>query len=80
MWTWPYVPSFARSFVWGAAILALFPGNFLSSILMDKLFWKSGLSLTAMSVAGMPVLVAMNAALWFGVIGALRRLLGRRSY
>jgi hypothetical protein len=78
MWTWRYAPPVASSFIWGIAFIALFPGNVLSAILIEKLFWNSGLSLIAMSVAEMPVLVAINAVLWFGVIRALRRLLGRR--
>jgi hypothetical protein len=79
MWTWQYAPPAAGSFVWGTAIIALFPGNILSAMLVEKLFWKSGLSLTAMAAAEMPVLVAINAVLWFSVIGAMRRLFGQRS-
>jgi hypothetical protein len=79
MWTWQYVPVAASSFVWGTALIALFPGNILSAILIDKLFWSSGLSPTGMSVAEMPVLVAINALLWVGLIGAIRQLLGQRS-
>jgi hypothetical protein len=78
MCIWPYAKA-AYSFLWGTAFIALFPGNLLAAMLIEKLFWNSGLSLTAMSAIEMPVLVALNAALWFSVIGVVRRLLGLRS-
>jgi hypothetical protein len=79
MWIGRYGPPAAGSLVWGTALVALFPGNFLSAMVIEKLFWSSGLSLTAMSVAEMPLVVAINALLWVGVIGAIRRLRGQRS-
>jgi hypothetical protein len=79
MWVWPHVQSIAGSFVWGTTLIALFPGNMLSAIIIEKVFWSSGLSLTSMAFIEMPVLVAINFALWFGVIGAIRRLTAHRS-
>jgi hypothetical protein len=78
MWIWPYATG-AFSFLWGTAFIALFPGNLIAAMLIEKLFWKSGMSLTAMSAAQMPVLVVVNGVIWFVLIGAVRRLLGRRT-
>jgi hypothetical protein len=77
LWMWRYAPPAASSFVWGTALVALFPGNILSAILIEKLFWSSRLSLTTMAVAEIPVLLSINALLWFGLATAVRRL-GRR--
>jgi hypothetical protein len=67
MFTWQAAPRAVASPIWGTAIVALFPGNFLSAILIDKLFWQSQLSQTAMVAAEIPLLIAINAALWFGL-------------
>ena len=64
---WPHTTNVA-AFLWGTALITLFPGNFLSAFLVERLFWNSGLSLTSMSLLELPLLVAINAALWFAVI------------
>jgi len=74
---WRYAPPAASSFIWGTALVALFPGNILSAILIEKLFWSSRLSLATMAVAEIPMLLSINAPLWFGLATAVRRL-GRR--
>jgi hypothetical protein len=78
MWMWRYAPPAASSFVWGTALVFLFPGNVLSAILIERLFWNR-LSLTTMALVEVPVLLAINALLWFGVIGAVRGLRRRHS-
>jgi hypothetical protein len=47
----------------------------LSAMLVEPLLWRSDWSLTAMSLAEVPVLVALNAVVWFGVIGIFRKLI-----
>ncbi len=69
----------AASFMWGTAAVALFPGNFASAVLIEKLFWNSGWTLTSMLAAEIPVLIAINAAIWFGLVIALQWMFGRRS-
>jgi hypothetical protein len=76
MCTWHSVPLVVASFFWGTSIVALFPGNVLSAMLIEKLFWNSDLSLAAMVAAQIPVLIAINAALWFALVktvGLLRQ-------
>jgi hypothetical protein len=79
MFTWQAAPPAAASFLWGTAAVALFPGNFASDILIEKLFWNSGWTLTSMLAAEIPVLIAINAAIWFGVVRAMQWMFGRRS-
>jgi hypothetical protein len=76
MWLWPVVPT-AGAFMWGTEIIVLLPGNFISAILVEKLFWSSGLSLTEMSLLEAPILVAVNALLWFLLMRLVQRLRGR---
>jgi hypothetical protein len=80
MCTWQSTPLAVASLIWGTALIALFPGNFLSTMLIEKLFWKSELSLTAMLAAEIPVLIAINAALWFALIKTMRRLFRPRFH
>jgi len=79
MFTWQAAPAAAASFLWGAAVVALFPGNFASAALIEKLFWNSGWTLTAMLAAEIPALIAINAAVWFGLVRAMQRMFGGRS-
>lgn len=76
MWLWPVVP-IAGPYVSGAALIALLPGNFISAMLIEKLFWGSRLSLTGMSLLEVPILVAVNALLWFSLMRLVHRLRGR---
>jgi hypothetical protein len=77
MFAWQWAPAVTSSFLWGAALIALFPGNFAGAIFAEKLFWNSGLSQAMMLLVEIPVLIICNAALWFCVIIASRRLLRR---
>jgi len=77
MWIWPHA-RVGAPFLWGAAFTALFPGNIISTWLIEKLFWESSLSLTAMLALEVPIMVGINALLWFIIIGLIRNLVGRR--
>jgi hypothetical protein len=59
--------------------MGVFPVNILSAILIEKLFWSSRLSLATMAVAEIPVLLSINALLWFGLATAVRRLERRHT-
>jgi hypothetical protein len=76
---WPFAKA-AGPFLWGTAFIALLPGNLLSAMLIEKLFWNVGISLKAMSITEIPLMIAFNGALWFVVIGSIRWLFGRRSH
>jgi hypothetical protein len=76
MFTWQWAP--AAAFLWGAALVLLFPGNFLSAMLAEKLFWNSGLSQGAILAMEVPILLVCNAIVWLGAISTGRRLIRRR--
>jgi hypothetical protein len=69
----------AGSFLWGTAFITLLPGNLMAAMLIEKLFWNTGLSLRAMSIVEIPLMIVFNAVLWFVVIGSIRWLFGRHS-
>ena len=75
MWTWQHAQS---TVLWGTSLIALFPGNLLSTVLVEKMLWGSRLSLAAMSAIEVPVLIAINAALWFSVVAVFRALFAGR--
>jgi hypothetical protein len=78
MWMWPHA-RVAGAFFWGAAFVALIPGNILSTTLIEKLFWNSSLSSTAMLIAELLLMVAINALLWIVVIGVIRKRIGQHE-
>ena len=69
---WPLGPT-AGPYLWGTALLALLPGNLISAILVEKLLWSSRLSLTGMSLLEVPILLAINALLWFSLMRLIQR-------
>ncbi len=71
-WLWEHPPSAASSLLWGTALLALFPGNLLSAWVVEKLFWHSGLSLTAMGIISTALLLVINATVWLAAMKALQ--------
>jgi hypothetical protein len=76
-WTWSHSALVGR-YLWDVSFVSLFPGNVVSAVLIEKLMWGSHWSATAMALAEIPLLVAINAVLWFAAIGLVRRLLRRR--
>jgi len=75
MFTWQLPQVYAYwQFMWVTASLALLPGNILSALLIEKLMWGSGLSLMMIAMIELSVTIAINAAVWLGVIRALRGL------
>jgi hypothetical protein len=79
---WPHAPSSVSMPMWGTALIALFPGNFIGGFLAEKLFWQKGLSLSGLSVLAMLLQFLINAAIWFAVVKGVKVLYGyfsRRS-
>ena len=72
-------PASYSALAWATGFIACFPGGVLASILTEKLFWKSSLSLQSMWLINVPILVCINAIFWVAVLSASRALLGRRS-
>ena len=71
-WLWEHPPSAASSFLWGTGLIALFPGNLLGALIVEKLFWQSHLSLTGMGMISTVLSVAINATIWLVVVKALQ--------
>lgn len=76
MWSWPYFNT-ASAALWGTALVCLFPGNMVSAGLVEKLLWKSTLSLGSMAAIELPFLIGINLGVWFVVIAAFRKVAGR---
>lgn len=75
-------PSAASSVLWGTGFVLLFPGDLLSALIMEKLFWQSRLPLASMTAITAVLMVAINAVVWFlvvKVVGAIRARLFAHS-
>jgi hypothetical protein len=78
-WLWPHVPANIGAALWGTALVLLIPGNFLATWIVERSFWRSGLSLASMGTLSTLILFAMNALLWFVLVKAFRHVRARRS-
>jgi|SRR5579872_7164026 len=70
-------PSVASSFLWGTGFVMLFPGDLLSAVIVEKLFWHSRLSLASMTVITAVLLVAINAIIWWVVVKTVQVIYAR---
>ncbi len=73
---WERLPSRMGAPLWGTAVIALLPGNFLGGWIVEGAFWHKGLSLTVIGVLSLAVALIINAVIWFTVvkaIGVMRR-------
>ncbi len=70
----PY--SSASALLWGTGLILLFPGNMLGSVLVEKLFGESHVPTSATDLLTVVAVVAINAILWFVVLGILRLIFG----
>jgi hypothetical protein len=64
-------------FLSGPVLLA--PGGLLSLVIVEKLLWKSGLTLSGMTWAELALTLALNAALWWLAAKAWKAIRSRRS-
>jgi len=78
-WFWEHPYSGGSSFLWGAGLLALFPGNLLGMWAVQSLLWHSRLTLGAMSMIAIVLGVAINAVVWFVVVKIFQSIFRRRS-
>ncbi len=64
-WTWGYVAQSALGlFLWGTALVTLFPGNVLSGVVVEKLFWGSRVTVFQMTIIAVPIEIAINVGIW----------------
>lgn len=77
-WFWHHPYSTASALLWGTGLILLFPGNFLGSLLVEKLFWESHLPTSTTDLLTVVAVLAINAILWLVVLGILR-LISRKG-
>ncbi len=75
-WTLGHVPLRFATTMWGTALISLFPGNFASGALIEKLLWGGGRTLTQMALIEAPLEIAINAVVWF-LCATLLRFIGK---
>jgi hypothetical protein len=78
-WLWQFAPSALRMPIWGTSLVLLFPGNFLGSWIIERLLWRTSLSLLSMSILTTILQFVVNGTLWFGIANAFEKLAGRRA-
>lgn len=68
---WQRAPSALGAPMWGAALIALFLGNFLGGWIVDSLFWRSHLSLVSMGILSTMLSLVIDSTIWFAVVKAV---------
>ena len=63
-WSWPSTQSALGPVLWGGAFFLLLPGNFVGGYLIEKVFWRSGLTLLQMQLLQVPFALGINLAVW----------------
>ncbi len=77
-WTWGYIATSAVGlFLWGTALVTLFPGNILSAVGLEKMLWGCRMGLISMQVIEIPFEIAINGAVWWLIAKSLTLLVKR---
>lgn len=63
----------STAILWVMGFILLLPGNLVASNLVSGLFWRSALSLQAMSVVSLVLAIGINFACWYAVARVFRR-------
>ena len=69
-----YFTSMLGPFLWYVQFFLLLPGSLLGGAIVEGPLWMTGLSMQFLSVLGLGVGLLANAALWWCVLRAYRRL------
>ncbi|MGD1107291.1 MAG: hypothetical protein ABR865_09605 [Terracidiphilus sp.] len=69
----PY--SSAGALLWGTGFITLFPGDFLGSWLIEKLFWKNHLWGVVTDLLTVMAVIAINSIVWFAVVRTFRLII-----
>jgi hypothetical protein len=64
-WSARYSLSALGPVLWFIGFVLLLPGNILGWLIVEKLLWKTGLTISQLTVLQMTVAVAINAVFWF---------------
>jgi len=78
VWSGPRILSAPGPVLFLSGLVLLAPGGLLSLVLVEKLLWKSGLTLTGMTWVELALTLVLNAALWWLAVKAWRAIRSRR--
>jgi hypothetical protein len=79
VWSGPRILTAPGPALFLSGLVLLAPGGLLSLVLVEKLLWKSGLTLSGMTWVELALALALNAALWWLAAKAWRAIRSRRS-
>jgi hypothetical protein len=65
--------------LWLIGSVLLLPGDLAGAFIVGKLLWKSGLTMTQLTILQVPIGLAINAIVWLLCAKLYRFLRGRRS-
>jgi hypothetical protein len=77
--TWPLMPNASAigPALWGTQLLLLMPGSVISGLAVERSLWMTGASLQLMSITALVLAIAINAAIWWGLVAMFRKVRGR---
>jgi hypothetical protein len=64
-WSWEHISPSVGIWLWGVALVLLFPGNFLGALIIESVFWGGKLTLLQLSIIEVPVEILINLGVWF---------------
>ena len=79
VWSGPRILSAPGPVLFVTGLVLLAPGGLLSLVIVEKLLWSSGLTLSGMTCAELILTVALNAVLWWSVARGRKAIRSRRS-
>ena len=79
VWSGPRILSAPGPVLFVAGLVLLAPGGVLSLVIVEKLLWSSGLTLSGNTWAELVLTLTINAALWWSVATAWKAIRSRRS-
>jgi hypothetical protein len=79
---WEYDIFGTGAAMWATSVFVLLPGDLISALIVEKLLWNSGLTVTQMAFVEIPLEVAVNLCVWLlcvKIIHVIKRIAKRRS-
>ncbi len=73
-WTAGHFLSALGPALWVVGSVLLLPGDLVGAFIVEKLLWKSGLTMTQLTVLQVPVGLAINAVVWLLCAKLYRRV------
>ena len=79
VWEGPRILTALGPVLFLSGLVLLAPGGLLSLVFVEKLLWRSGLTLSGMTWVELALTLVLNAALWWLAAKAWRAIRSRRS-